>query len=310
MPAMECPRCSEVLTTQHEGLFEDILVHECHPCQLMWLPTTSFDRLDDNICVAASRLPWEVDRQRTGLACPVCASGYRARTPLLQRVRLPAEGEPIVACRCDRRWATEQLDNVALCHAGMLESSEWLIGHGPPCTRKTVDLAESFEVVWMRRRSLGHPRVDRWSLHTQDIGKILDCQRQPAPDDRELSRRGKRDVGLWVVGAVNRDDRHRGSGAGRTNEARGARETATSADHEHAGDQRGGGSRFFGGQGIDELRGRHVDPLKKCVGELGHVALLLAPPHAVIASWVTAARNARSRLSCRAPIPATSCCGS
>ena len=98
---MQCPRCGEALATQHEGLFEDIVVYECPPCTLMWLPTDSFDRLDDNINVAASALPWQVDPQPTGLACPVCAAGYRAGSPLLQRVRLAANGGPIVACRCD-----------------------------------------------------------------------------------------------------------------------------------------------------------------------------------------------------------------
>jgi hypothetical protein len=83
----------------HEGLHEDILVHRCGACSVLWMAADSLDRLDDNVSVAASQIGWVATGAEGGLACPECVGTYRSASPFLEEVTLRKRTD-VVAHRC------------------------------------------------------------------------------------------------------------------------------------------------------------------------------------------------------------------
>ncbi|MFO7562194.1 MAG: hypothetical protein R6X02_06095 [Enhygromyxa sp.] len=98
---MDCPRCATPMTTIHEGLHRDILLHHCSACTALWSAPESLDRLDDNINVDASRLDWRPLATAAAYRCPTCPGGYREGGPKLSAVAL-ASARALVMHRCPR----------------------------------------------------------------------------------------------------------------------------------------------------------------------------------------------------------------
>lgn len=93
---MHCPQCEATMTLQREGLYEDILIHRCRRCGILWMAPESLDRLDDNVGVDASRLDWRRTTTTGRYRCLACPGGYREGSPLLIALELAGQPEVVM----------------------------------------------------------------------------------------------------------------------------------------------------------------------------------------------------------------------
>lgn len=97
---MMCPSCPEALLPELEGVYADIPLYRCRGCDSQWMDAESLDRLDDNIFVEVTELPWTpVTDEGKRIDCPRCAllGRYRGGEAVrLTRLRPPGKAEPVL----------------------------------------------------------------------------------------------------------------------------------------------------------------------------------------------------------------------